>query len=97
MKRFLLVIGLLAATLTIVSTSSATVRALITGKDVKDGSLSSADIANGSLQAKDLAPAGAVTPVQQRSLPVPPGLRARRAPRAPNGRTGVDRRHGLEG
>ena len=57
MKRFLLVIGLLAATLTIVSTSSATVRALITGKDVKDGSLSSADIANGSLQAKDLAPA----------------------------------------
>ena len=89
MKRFLLVIGLLAATLTIVSTSSATVRALITGKDVKDGSLSSADIANGSLQAKDLAPAV----LARMSSNVPPARRVRRADRA----DGRDRCRGLEG
>jgi hypothetical protein len=95
MKRWLLVATtLVVVTLGISATASGTVRALITGRDIKDGSITSADVANKSLQLQDFSP-GATSSLTGPAGPA--GAQGEPGAKGDKGDTGITGPRGLQG
>ncbi len=90
MKKVIFALGAIALVLGVTSVADGSrMRALITGRDIRDGSITSADVSNGTLRLRDLRPAA------RRALR---GAQGPRGPQGPAGVTSAERgREGAQG
>jgi hypothetical protein len=82
-----------AASLIVVTASSATARSLITGLQIKNGSITSADLADGTIKSRDLAPS--LRHAQQ--VPGPQGAQGEAGPQGARGDAGAQGAQGPAG
>jgi Collagen triple helix repeat (20 copies) len=82
-----------AASLIVVTASSATARSLITGLQIKNGSITSADLADGTIKSRDLAPS--LRHAQQ--VPGPQGPQGAQGEAGPQGARGDAGAQGAQG
>ena len=82
-----------AASLIVVTASSATARSLITGLQIKNGSITSADLADGTIKSRDLAPS--LRHAQQ--VPGPQGPQGAQGEAGPQGAKGDPGAQGAQG